>query len=349
MLIDFDVHQSIPSELWPDYLEEPYKTEVARNGLRRVGYGVRFEDGGNRWDVNDPQGRSPDVHPELMTKQLLDVYGHRYALLTGVKGPVAGVPDNDYAAAICRAFNDYTIDVWVKADPRYLMGIFVPLGDPQLAALEIERLAGHPQIRCVCFYGATKIPFGQRFYWPIYEAAARHGLGIHLHPATTALNANPSTTGAGMASTYLEAHVCVSQNYQGHLVSLVLEGVFEKFPTLKFAMIEGGFGWVPHVLWRMNKEFKGLRHQAPWLKRLPSDYVRDHLIFGTQPMEEPLKNGQILPFLDLMDGENLLVYASDYPHFDFDPPEVLPRGLGTEGRQKILHDNAAAFLGLKAP
>lgn len=346
-IIDTDVHQNIPAEAWPQYLAEPYKTEVARFGLRRFGYGVRFEDGGNRWDVQDPAGRSPDIHPDLMTKQLLDTYGTRYALLSGTKGSVAGIPDVDYAAAMCRGFNDYTVDVWLRADPRYLMGIFIGLGDPALAVKEIERLAAHPQVKFVCFYGATTIPFGKRFYWPIYEACARHGLPIHLHPATTALSANPATTAAGMASTYLEAHVSVSQNYQGHLVSLVLEGVFEKFPSLKFAFVEGGFAWVPHVLWRMDKEFKGLRHQAPWLKRLPSEYVRQHLRFATQPMEEPTKPGQILPFFDILDAENMLIYASDYPHFDFDPPEVLPRGLSETARRKILHDNAAEFFGLQ--
>jgi uncharacterized protein len=347
MLIDCDVHHALRhNEQWAEYLAEPYRTEVARYGLRRVGYGVRYEDGGNRWDVLPENGRHPDEDPALLARLLLDRYGHRYALLTGMKGPVAGVPDCDYAAAICRAFNDYTAKVWLAHDPRYVAALFVGLLDPQLAVREIERWAGHPQVKAVCFYGATQIPFGQRFYWPIYAACERHGLPVHLHPATTALSANPATTGAGMASTYLEAHVCVAQNFQGHLVSLVLEGVFEKFPGLRFAFVEGGFGWLPHVLARMDKEFKGLRHQAPHLKRLPSEYVRENVRFTTQPMEEPAGRGLDL-LLELLDAPHLLMYASDYPHFDFDEPSVVPESLGETGRRKVLHDNAAAFFGLR--
>lgn len=346
MLIDCDVHHALRGpDRWAHYLAEPYKTEVGRMGLRALGYGVRYEEGGNRWDVLS-DGRSPDEDPALMAKQLLDRYEHRYALLTGIKGPVAGMPDADYAAAVSRAFNDYTIAEWLTADPRYLAALCIPLQDPALAVREIERLAGHPQVKAVCFYGATRIPFGQRFYWPIYEACVRHHLPIHFHPATTALIANPSSTGAGMASTYLEAHVCVGQNFQGHLVSLILEGVFEKFPTLRFAFVEGGFGWLPHVLWRMDKEFKALRQQAPYLKRLPSDYVFENIRFTTQPMEEPRKSGQLLQLFEMIEADKMLMYASDYPHFDFDEPSVVPLGLGPEKRQRILHDNAAQFLGL---
>jgi len=138
-------------------------------------------------------------------------------------------------------------------------------------------------------------------------------------------------------------HICLPQFYQAHLVSLVLEGVFERFPNLQFAFVEGGFGWVPHVVWRMDKEYKGLRQQAPVLKRLPSDYVRDHVKLTTQPIEEPAKLDHLSQIIDMLGGPEMLMYASDFPHWDFDPPTVLPKRLGEDAIQKILYKNAAEF------
>ena len=337
-IFDCDVHHGTPNrDEWAAYLDEPYRSEVAEFGLRVLKSGIRHEDGGLRWDVQADK-------PEQVIEQLLDRYGHRYAILTGNYGCVAGNPDPEYAAAICKAYNDYTVDKWLAADERFLMGIKVPLQDPQLAAAEIDRLADHPQAACVAFWGGSeRIPFGQRWYWPIYEACERHGLPIHVHPSTTTGLANHATSAAGNLTNYLQWHVALPQFYQAHLISLVLEGVFERFPGLRFAFVEGGFGWLPHVVWRMDKEYKALRQQAPRLKRLPSDYVRDHVRLTTQPIEEPDKPGQLEQLIDMMGGPEVLMYASDFPHFDFDPPEVLPKRLGEEALRKILHDNAAAF------
>jgi predicted TIM-barrel fold metal-dependent hydrolase len=127
---------------------------------------------------------------------------------------------------------------------------------------------------------------------------------------------------------------------------MIFEGLFVKFPRLRMMFIEGGVSWLVHVLWRMDKEFKALRQQAPYLKRLPSEYVFDHVRLGTQPVEEPLKSGQLLQIYEMVQAEKTLVYASDYPHFDFDEPTVLPRDLSDEARRAILHDNACHWLGL---
>ncbi len=343
MIIDCDVHHGTPTrEQWAAYLEEPYASEVSQFGLRTLRSGIRYEEGGSRWDASS-------ATPQDVVDQLLEPHGIRFALLSGNYGCVAGLPDPEYAAAVCRAYNDYTIEHWLDVEPRLIGGMKVPLQAPDLAAEEIERLAGHPQLKCVLIWGgAERIPFGQRWYWPLYEAAARHGLPIHVHPSTTTTIASPATSAAGPVTNYLQSHVCLPQYYQAHLVSLVLEGVFERFPKLRFAFVEGGFGWLPHVLWRMDKEFKALRQQAPRLKRLPSDYVRDHVKLTTQPIEEPSSADHLPQLIDMLGGPEMLMYTSDFPHFDFDPPEVLPKRLGEAARRLILHDNAAAFFDLPA-
>jgi predicted TIM-barrel fold metal-dependent hydrolase len=347
-IIDCDLHHCWKNmdEILP-FIEEPYRTEIARWGFRVLNSGIRLEEGGMRDDTIMPDGGRPASDPQYTAQHHLDRYGIRYAILTGNTGHVAGMPDADYAAAVCRASNDWGLATWIPADSRYKLGIQVALQDPVQAVQEIERLGGHPDVVAVCIMGtASRIPVGQRIYWPIYEAAQRHNLTLHFHPSTGSVIANYASTAAGMASTYLESHTALPQFYQAYLISLIFEGVFERYPNLRVAFIEGGFSWLPHVLWRMDKEFKGLRQQAPHLKRLPSQYIADHVRLGTQPIEEAPTAQQLMQMFELLDAENILMYCSDYPHFDFDEPTVLPRQLSAQARQKILHDNACEFFNL---
>lgn len=351
MIIDCDIHHAVghPEE-YLELLEEPYRSEIKEYGERRLFSGIRFEHGGYRLDSVSADGRKGGFDPHWTAEQLMDRYGHRYGLLTGSNANISGNPDPDYTAAICRAFNDYTIKYWLPADERFRMGITVPVQDPALAVREIERLAGHPKVICILI-GATaaRIPLGNRFFWPIYEACHRLNLPIHLHPSTTAVIANHASMASGMATNYLQSHCALPQFYQSELISLILEGVFEKFPNLKVAFVEGGISWLPHVLWRMDKEYKALRQQAPFLKKLPSDYIRDHVRFSTQPVEEPKKGEHLLQIFDMIDARHTVMYSSDYPHFDFDEPSVLPKALGAETLQRILHDNACEFFNLPQP
>lgn len=343
MIIDCDVHHNRRNnkEL-ATYLPEPWRSEVLKYGERTITSGIVQQDGGMRWDAVPPDGGPAGSDPAFLREHLLDKYNYKYAILTGSGHHITAVPDPDYAAAICSAYNDHTIDQWLPVDKRFKSVIWVAHQDPLLAAQEIERLGDHPDMVMVWFSATARIPFGQRHYYPIYEAAQRKGLpiGIHLGPGN-AMFAQASPTSAGIARNYLEWHVCISQVYMSHLVSLVLEGVFERFPLLKFAFIECGISWIPHVLWTMDNLYKGMRQQAPWLKRLPSEYVADHIRFSTQPIEEPKKEEHLLQIFDMVDAENMLMFASDYPHWDFDAPEKLPRRLSETVRKKIMHDNAA--------
>ncbi|HWL51745.1 MAG TPA: amidohydrolase family protein [Chthoniobacteraceae bacterium] len=345
-IVDCDVHQNNPTiEQLVGYLDEPYRSELSRYGFRRLASGIRGEEGGNRRDLDAKSFGDP----HYFRSALLDRYGHRFALLSGTQAPIAGIPDPDYVDAICRGLNRFYIDHWLPVDERFHLGLKVPLQDPAAAVREIERLAGTPQVAAVCFFGAAnRIAFGNRYYWPIYEACERHGLPIHIHPATGATITNAAMTPAGEATTYLESHVCLPQFYMAQAASMVLNGVFEKFPGLRVMLVEGGIAWLPHLLWRMDAEFKALRQQAPFLKRMPSQYVRDHIRLTTQPIEEPAKAEHLQQIFNMIDADHIVMYASDFPHWDFDEPTKLPRILGETTIRRILHDNAADFFKLPA-
>ncbi|MES0824842.1 amidohydrolase family protein [Ruegeria sp. SCP11] len=108
------------------------------------------------------------------------------------------------------------------------------------------------------------------------------------------------------------------QSAMSHVSSMIAHGVFEFWPSLKFVVIECGVAWVAPLMWRLDADFKALRKETPWLKRLPSEYMKSHIRFTTQPLEEPENRDHLWSILDAMDGRNTLMFASDYPHWDYD-------------------------------
>jgi predicted TIM-barrel fold metal-dependent hydrolase len=135
----------------------------------------------------------------------------------------------------------------------------------------------------------------------------------------------------------------------GQVISIILNGVFDAFPKLRFIMLEGGFTWLPHVMWRMDREYRQGRIEAPWIEKLPSQHAKERLRLATQPSED-LTDDQLLKIVDLIGTDDLLVFATDYPHFDFDSPAAaVPRSLPETLREKILWRNAADLYGFDLP
>ena len=106
--------------------------------------------------------------------------------------------------------------------------------------------------------------------------------------------------------------------------------------------VENGFGWIPSLMWRMDSAWSLLKSEVPHLKRLPSEYIQEHVYLTTQPVEEPHRPGQ---FVELMEHfgpmVNNIVFASDYPHWDSDDPDfALPNILPDALVERIQFDNA---------
>ena len=140
----------------------------------------------------------------------------------------------------------------------------------------------------------------------------------------------------------------------GGLTSLVVEGVFDLHPRLRVALLESGFTWLPAHLWRFDKEWRNLRRLVPWVKRPPSEYVRDHVRVAIQPLDPPVpldgaergerETRQLLEVVDQLGSEDLLMYGSDYPHqHAYDPETELLRHLPETLRRKIQSENARSF------
>jgi predicted TIM-barrel fold metal-dependent hydrolase len=290
-----------------------------------------------------------------MVEHHLDRYGLDYALLNpGSPLALAGHPFLDQAAAIASATNDWTINEWFPVDERFLGSILVSPRDPELAAQEIRRLGAHPRMVQVTMTAAPVL-MGERFMHPIYEAANEFGLVVNLHVGGGQGGINPGDYPVGHGSTFFETHIgmCIPGIY--HLISMVAQGVFEKFPKIKFVMNEFGIVWLPFVMWRMDMEYRAARDDVPWLTRLPSSYIKEFVRFSTQPLETPEDPKDLVAILTVIGAENMLVFASDYPHWDFDNPDFALKGFPADWRERILFENARKLyrlderLGLQAP
>ncbi len=239
--------------------------------------------------------------------------------------------------------------IWLPADPRYRASIAVYPNDPELAAREIHRLGDHPGVVQVVLPSAARIPYGQRFFHPMYAAAAEHNLPIAIHPGTEGVGISGAPTAAGYPTSYIEWHTNLVGSYIAHLVSMVTEGVFIKYPTLKFVLIEGGVSWLPPLLWRFDKNWKALRMTTPWLERPPSEIVSEHVLLTTQPIEEPEDKAHFRAILSMFDAAHMLMFSTDYPHWDGDTPDFTARAFPAELRRRIMGENACQLYGLPEP
>src|SRR6185437_1119814 len=211
---------------------------------------------------------------------------------------------------------------------------------PEHAVAEIKRLGSHPGFVQLMMSIRTSEPLGRRKYWPMYEAAVEAGLPIGIHFGG---QGGHPTTGAGWPSMYVEDHAGMSTAFQAQVISLVCEGVFEKFPKLKIVLIEGGFAWVPPLAWRLDSAWRKLGGEVPDLKRAPSEYFAEHIWLTTQPMEEPQRPEQFVQILEHAPWlQDRLMFSTDYPHWDFDAPnEALPKVKLPDGfGAKLMAENA---------
>jgi predicted TIM-barrel fold metal-dependent hydrolase len=257
--------------------------------------------------------------------------------------------DPDYLNAIAVAVNDATVETWLSVSPRYRGSVLVNSDDPAAAVREIERLGDRPDMVQVLMASTTRQPCGQRRYHPIYEAAAAYGLPVALHPGAEGSGTAAPPTPVGYPTRYLEWHTLLPLTAMAQAASLVCEGVFERFPTLHMVIVEGGLSWLPHLMWRLDKNFKALRDTVPWLTRLPSDYIKQHLRLTTQPVEEPDDPGHLPQMLAMMEAEHTVMFSSDYPHWDNDNPRLLFRRLDPDVRARIMGGTAAELYRLDQP
>jgi len=316
-IIDCDIHCNVPSlaTLFP-YMDPLWEQWTKDRGWRGP-------TGGNIvYPPNAPTTARPEWRPEgkvpaselsMLREHILDPWSPEYAVLNCYYA-VDSLRHPDWASALAAAINDYVKAEYLDKDPRLTASIVVPARDPAAMVREIERVGNEPGFVQVLMPARSDRLYGQRVYHPVLEAIAKHDLVMGLHWGGTTEEA-PSPT--GWPSWYVEEYAAEWQVFAAQVTSLVAEGVFQAFPNLRVSILEGGFTWVPVWGWRMNKEWKGLRREVPWVDRPPLDIIRDHMRFSIAPIDAGPPDA-MKKVVEWLGAEDILMFATDYPHLHDD-------------------------------
>ena len=352
-VIDVDIHPVPKDGLIRTYLPKKWRDHIDQygvrttNGLQSIGEYPQMYGGAMRAD-SWPDSGYPGSDLGLIQKQLLDLHDVELGVLQCLApggqtlNPASQALNPELGAALCSAINDWQLEHLVYPDPRLRAAIPVTLDCPEFALKEIDRVGSDPGVVSILGLSKTLEPLGSRRYWPLYEAAVEKGLPFQFHLSTGGGHAN---TGTGWTSYHTEYHVGHVQSFQSQILSLILTGTFDRYPDLKIMFVEGNVVHFAPLIERLDYHWKTLRTEVD-LERKPSEYIRDHIWASTQPIDEPDNPAHLAEMIEEFCPDNVL-YASDYPHFDFDSPEtVFPASFPVELRDRVLRTNGQRFFGL---
>lgn len=278
---------------------------------------------------------------------ILDRIGLEGSVLYPTGGLAFGLmQSHDFQTATAIAYNNWLEGEYTTQDDRLYGAGLVPINDMDAARKEIVRCAtkrkNFPAILLptVTVNGKS---FGDEYYWPIYEEAERHNMPLAFHGA-------PSRGfGLDNLKPFLKVHTLEHPvPLMIQMTDMMFSGVFEAFPKLKVAFLEGGCSWITFMMDRLDYEYDsvfgvGVRKK---LKKKPSEIIRDtdSIWLSCEMGESSLKY-----VIDAM-GSDRIIYASDFPHeptdddLTADVPEFLAdETYSMEVKEKILYHNTKRF------
>lgn len=344
---------------WPSSaVLEPYMTSGWAAAIRRDGdragrlpvTAVRMYDSplGRKRTSARPAAGVAGSDPQLLIDQLFGD-GRRERVVLGYDDGIYATSFMlpYYSRSIVSAANDWTIEHWLERDDRLYGQVLVTSSMPEEAAAEIRRAGSHPKMVAVAL-GTNGLgrPFGFPAYFPIYEAAAELDLPLVLQwgsEGSADLAATP--TPMSPPATYGEYEALAAIPMMHHSMSMIMSGVFDRWPNLQVLLVGGGACWIPTCMWRCDYQFQlspGV--EAPWMQGMPSSYLVEHFKVGTYSLESPPDVRQLHAVLNVIPNiENMLMYTSCYPNSDSEEPNDIAARVPEQWHARVFHDNAMAF------
>jgi uncharacterized protein len=253
----------------------------------------------------------------------------------------ACLPNIEYATALSEAYNRWLREVWLQAGESGLYGALLACPqNPEASAEAITRHAADPKVVGVYLPTAGVNPlWGHRKYDPIFAAAEAADLPVLLHSVTVITPAFPFQLDQ-FENHWARQMLGHAFAMMGNLVSMLHTGVPARYGRLKIAFTEAGLGWVPYMTWRADRYHAEYRRLVPFLTQRPSEYINERMWFATQPIEESDNVQDVATLIDLIGAERV-IFASDWPHHDFDHPKAITNlPLSAAAKRKIMGENA---------
>jgi uncharacterized protein len=357
-LVDVDAHVT-ETQFWPEILAL-VDNEVIRHMGEGVGGrplsrslallnnqpGMTYQSVYGRipHDLARLEATSGDCHPCVeLVRRSMDAMGLDYQVLFPTPMLTLGMhPQDDIEVALAGAFNRWMIEHILPEDSRIKGLVYLPFNTPEACEKLVEQYATRPEIIGYTICSTRNKPVHHNSYMRLYSMIEESGKPLAFHSGF-----NWSDPSFSQLNRFISMHALSFTHYNLiHLTNWVINGLPERFPKLKLVWVEAGLAWIPFLMQRLDHEFQMRVCEAPMLKRLPSEYMRE-MYYTSQPLERTN--------LDLLDAtmkafnaETQLLFASDWPHWDFDPPSsitTLPF-LSDQAKRNILGLNAARVFNL---
>ncbi len=364
MIIDCDSHVMEPPDLWEKYIEPQYRDRAIRivkdpvDGMEILTIdgkpllkGVLGGLGGANVDrrrlfvpgqVSYMEGCPPASYMPDERIKLLDEWGVDAGVLFPTVGILWDVEDDGLAAAYARAYN-----TWVNEFASYNRRRIVPIAH---LALQHVPSALDELRRCIKlgFKGIFLPPEtirGKRFshpdFDPIWRECEAAEIPVCLH-VIVRFNRAPGLLGNFYQPGEFRAVYGFALGGFAQIapaaMTMVCDGLFDRFPRLKLLCVESGSGWAPYIMDRLDEKYEHLGWTYP-TKLKPSDYFRRNIWVVAEPEERTI--GSTMGLL----GEDRVLWGSDFPHIDstMEASRLIREsiaGLGAERQAKLLGANA---------
>ena len=362
MICDIDAHH-VETVSWHEvieYIEDPVVRDQAlmyqkeRFGAPPYGLngdlGLRYQDVGGRIPHQSDRRETVEdtsVHRDVvLTRRAMQSFGIDYMMLFPTPMLFLGMhPQPEMEVWLGRAYNRWLIDRILTGDDGIKTMAYIPFNTPAEAEKTVEEFADAKGVVGFCVTSTRYKPVHHNDYMRLYAMLEERGLPLAFHagyhwqdPSLMQLNRFLTMHALG----FVWCNII-------HMTNWIMNGLPERFPKLKTLWVESGLAWIPFLMQRLDDQFLMRQSEAPQLKRLPSEYMREHCWYTSQPMEKT--NAKALQLtMEMINAETQLLYASDWPHYDFDTPSVifdLPF-LSEPAKRNILGLNAVDLFGLEA-
>jgi uncharacterized protein len=289
----------------------------------------------------------PGLHRQVqLTQRAMDAMGIDYMVVFPTPMLSLGMhPQADAEVALGNAYNRWLIENILPQDKRQKALLYLPFNDPEASVETVERFADAPGVVGFSVTSTRHKPVWHNSYMRLYSVLQETGKPLGFHAGFTW--GDPSFA---QLNRFIGMHSLSFTHFNMvHMTNWVLNGLPERFPKLKVIWIESGLAWVPFLMQRLDSEYMMRTSECPLLKRRPSEYMQE-MYYTSQPLERTnMKLTQAT--MEAMRAETQLLYASDWPHWDFDAPSSITRlpFLDEHAKRNILGLNAARLFDLEVP